>query len=86
MDGAFVKSEKTKLKIQGVFTDLVPFREHEPETTRMGSFESNSTSVVLCTHYVSYKTNDPDLWNCKTRNGCIEGGYSSNNHKLYLGT
>ena len=28
--------------------------------------------VVLCTHYPPYKTNDPDLWNCKAGNGCIE--------------
>ena len=27
--------------------------------------------VVLCTHYPPYKTNDPDLWNCKAGNGCI---------------
>ena len=27
-----------------------------------------SDVVVLCTHYPPYKTNDPDLWNCKAGN------------------
>ena len=26
---------------------------------------------MLCTHYPPYKTNDPDLWNCKADNECI---------------
>ena len=26
---------------------------------------------MLCTHYASYKTNDPEHWFCKTHNGCI---------------
>ena len=26
---------------------------------------------MLCTHYASYKTNDPEYWFWKTRNGCI---------------
>ena len=31
---------------------------------------------MLCTHYPPYKTNDPDLWNCKAGNGCIALHYS----------
>ena len=40
------------------------------------SKKKNLVSVVLCTHYPPYKTNDPDLWNCKAGNGCIALHYS----------
>ena len=50
--------------------------ERETDRERETERERERENVVLCTHYLPYKTNDPDLWNCKAGNGCIALHYS----------